>query len=303
MTTKVRSLWLCVLTGICAPNLLWPQDASPKETPQVTAAGVTFATPAGWSVSSNASSISALAPEGDAHVVVLDQKAPDAVTAVAQAWATYKPGFMRPLRTSVDIPDREGWTAGKQFLYETSPNEKAVVVAIARRAGDNWTVVLLDGSEATVGKRGAQISLIAGSLRPKGYQRESFAGRKPLPLNSERIDALRSFVETSMKKLDVPGAGFALIDHGKVIYEGGIGVKQLAKPDRVDANTLFMAASNTKGMTTLLLAKLVDEKKLQWEEPVTKVYPNFKLADETITQQVEVRHLICACTGMPRQDF
>lgn len=163
--------------------------------------------------------------------------------------------------------------------------------------------MLLDGSEATVERRGAQISLIAGSLRPKGYQRESFAGRKPLPLASERIELLRSFVETSMKKLDVPGAGFALIDQGKVVYEGGIGVKELGKPDRVDANTLFMAASNTKGMTTLLLAKLVDEKKLQWDEPVTKIYPNFKLDDETITRQIEIRHLICACTGMPRQDF
>jgi CubicO group peptidase (beta-lactamase class C family) len=100
-----------------------------------------------------------------------------------------------------------------------------------------------------------------------------------------------------MKKLDVPGAGFALIDQGSVVYEGGIGVKQLGKSDRVDANTLFMAASNTKGMTTLLLAKLVDEKKLQWDEHVTKVYPDFKLADEAITQQIEIRHLICACTG------
>jgi len=33
-------------------------------------------------------------------------------------------------------------------------------------------------------------------------------------------------------------------------------------------------------MTTLLLAKLVDEKKLDWDEPVTKVYPEFKLADD-----------------------
>ena len=303
MTNRLRTLWLSVLIGMYAPNRVWPQDASPKDTPQVTAAGVTFTAPAGWSVSSGASAISVVAPEGDTKVVVLDERSQDAATAVAQAWATYKPGFMRPLRTSIDIPDRDGWSTGKQFLYETSPNEKAVVVANARRAGDTWTVVLLDGSEATVGKRGAQIGLIAGSLRPKGYQRESFAGRKPLPLTSGRIEALRSFVETSMKKLDVPGAGFALIDQGRIVYEGGIGVKQLGKPDLVDAHTLFMAASNTKGMTTLLLAKLVDEKKLQWEEPVTKVYPKFKLADETITQQIEIRHLICACTGMPRQDF
>jgi CubicO group peptidase (beta-lactamase class C family) len=303
MISRIRALWLSVLIGIWAPNHLFPQNSSAKDIPQVTAAGVTFATPAGWSVSSDSSDVSVLAPEGDTHVVVFDEKAPDAAAAVAQAWASYKPGFTRPLRASVNTPDRDGWTAGKQFLYETSPNEKAVVVAIARHAGDNWTVVLVDGSEATVGKRGAQIGVILGSLRPKGYQRESFAGRKPLPLSSERIEEVRSFVETSMKKLDVPGAGFALIDEGKVVYEGGIGVKELGKPDRVDANTLFMAASNTKGMTTLMLAELVDEKKLQWNEPVTTVYPDFKLADETITRQIEIRHLICACTGMPRQDL
>lgn len=152
MTNRLRTLWLSVLIGMYTPNLVWPQDASPKDTPQVTAAGVTFAAPAGWSVSSGASAISVVAPEGDTKVVVLDERSQDAATAVAQAWAIYKPGFMRPLRTSIDIPDRDGWTAGKQFLYETSPNEKAVVVANARRAGDNWTVVLLDGSEATVGK-------------------------------------------------------------------------------------------------------------------------------------------------------
>jgi hypothetical protein len=214
-----------------------------------------------------------LAPEGDTHVVVLDEKAADAGKAVAQAWDTYKPGFARPLRQSVDLPDLEGWTAGKQFVYETSPNERTVVVAIARRAGDNWTVVLLDGAEATFGKRDAQIGLIVGSLRPGGYERDSFAGRKALPLTPERIETLRRFVEASMKKFDVPGAGFALIDQGKVVFEGGIGVKDAGKPERVDANTLFMAASNTKGMTTLLMAKLVDEKKLQWNELVTNVYP------------------------------
>ena len=247
--------------------------------------------------------ITATAPEGDTHIVVVDEKAPDAATAVSQAWTAYKPGFARPLRVAVNIPDHDGWTEGKRFAYETSPNEKAVVAAIAYRAGDNWTVVLLDGSDATFEKRGAQIGLIGGSLRPKDYQRESFSGRTPLPLNSERIEELRSFLEASMKKLDVPGAGFALIDHGKVVYEGGIGVKELGKPDPVDANTLFMAASNTKGMTTLLLAKLVDEKKLDWDEPVTKVYPDFKLADDAVTKQIEIKNLICACTGMPRQDL
>jgi CubicO group peptidase (beta-lactamase class C family) len=259
--------------------------------------------PAGWSMASEASSVTLHTPEPDTHIAIVDVHAADAAAAVASAWAIYQPDMKRPMRVSVSIPDRDGWSDGKQFMYETSPNERAVVVAIALHAGDTWSVVLLDGKEPTFEKRGAQINLVLQSLRPKAYQRESFAGRKALPLTPERVAELKSFVETSMQKLGVPGAGLALIDNGKVVYEGGLGVRELGKPTPVDANTLFMAASNTKGMTTLLLARLVDAKKLEWNQPVTQVYPEFKLGDANTTRQVEIRHLICACTGLPRQDL
>jgi CubicO group peptidase (beta-lactamase class C family) len=106
-----------------------------------------------------------------------------------------------------------------------------------------------------------------------------------------------------MQQLGVPGAGIALIDNGKVVYEGGLGVRELGRPDPVDANTLFMAASNTKGMTTLLLVILADEKKLTWEQPVIEPYPGFRLGNPDTTKEVLVKHPICACTGMPRQDL
>jgi CubicO group peptidase (beta-lactamase class C family) len=56
-------------------------------------------------------------------------------------------------------------------------------------------------------------------------------------------------------------------------------------------------------MTTLLLALLVDEGKLKWDMPVTQAYPEFKLGDADTTRQVLVKHLVCACTGLPRQDL
>jgi CubicO group peptidase (beta-lactamase class C family) len=201
------------------------------------------------------------------------------------------------------IPPRDGWDERKGFDYETSPNERAVLGARALRAGDQWTVVIFDGTDPTFEKRGSQFGLIVGSLRPKGYQRENFAGRKALPLTPERIADIKSFVETSMKKLGVPGAGLALVDGGRVVFEDGLGVRELGKSDPVDANTLFMAASNTKGMTTLLLSRLADQGKLRWDQPVTELYPPFKLGDAATTRQVLVKHLVCACTGLPRQDL
>jgi CubicO group peptidase (beta-lactamase class C family) len=272
------------------------------DTPQTTATAV-FTAPAGWSVTTGKSMVILEPPENDTHIVIVDAQGTDAAAAVAAAWAAYKPDFKRPLRISMQNPAREGWEEDRTFNYETSPNERVVVVALALRVGTSWTVALLDGSRPTFEKRGAPIGLVIGSLRPKTYQRESFAGRKAHPLDAARIAELKSFVQNSMQELGIPGVGLALVDGGKVVYEGGLGVRELGKPEPVDENTLFMAASNTKGMTTLLLSELVDEHKLSWDEPVTQAYPAFKLGDADTTKKVLIKNLVCACTGLPRQDL
>ena len=274
-----------------------------SDTPRSTPGGATFTVPTGWSISQGKNIVVLQPPETDMHIAIVDSQASEAKAAVDEAWAAYKPDAKRPLKLTTPAPARNGWDERQTFNYETSPNERAVVVAIALRAKQAWTVAILDGTEMTAEKRGAPIGLILQSLRPKGYDRESFAGRKAHPLDAERIAQLKEFVENSMKDLGVPGASIALIDGGKVVFEGGFGVRELGKPEKVDANTLFMAASNTKGMTTLLLSELVDEKKLRWDEPVVEAYPGFKLGDADTTKRVLVKNLICACTGMPRQDL
>ena len=268
-----------------------------------TTGSAVFTAPAGWSVTTAKNMVILEPPETDTHLVIVDSEATEAAAAVAAAWAAYKPDFKRPLRLSTQNPAREGWEEDRTFRYETSPNERAVVVALALRLGTSWTVALLDGSQSTVEKRGAPIGLILESLRPKNYKRESFAGRKAHPLDAARIGDLKTFVQNSMQELGIPGVGLALVDGSKVVYEGGLGVRELGKPELVDENTLFMAASNTKGMTTLLLSELVDEHKIKWDEPVTQAYPAFKLGDANTTKQVLIKNLVCACTGLPRQDL
>jgi CubicO group peptidase (beta-lactamase class C family) len=273
------------------------------DTPRVTPGGATFTVPSGWSIETGKNMVKLAPPESDTHIAIVDSQAADAAAAVGAGWTAYKPEAKRPLKLVTPRPAREGWDERQVFDYETSPNERAVVQVIALRAGSTWTVFILDGSEPTVEKRAAPITLIFGSLRPKGYQRESFAGRKPQPLDAAHITQLKAFVEASMQELGIPGASMALIDGGEVVYEGGFGVRELGKRERVDENTAFMAASNTKGMTTLLLSELVDDKKLKWDEPVIDVYPSFKLGDAETTKKVLVKNLICACTGLPRQDL
>jgi CubicO group peptidase (beta-lactamase class C family) len=50
------------------------------------------------------------------------------------------------------------------------------------------------------------------------------------------------------------------------------------------------------------MARLVDKKAFGWDTPVTELLPKFALGDEDTTRRVTMRHTVCACTGMPRQD-
>ena len=308
----LRPIWSLVAIAalLAAPPCLAEAPAAGKEatfekdTPgQATPGGVTFTVPAGWRTRTSANMVVLAPPEDDFEIAIVDVDAKDADAAAAAGWTAFRPGFDRPLRIAQPQAPRDGWEERKAYDYETSPNEKLALGAYAWRAGKAWTVIAVQGSQATSEKRGGPIGLAIGSLRPKGYSKESFAGKKAHALDKERIETLRTFVAEGMKRLDTPGVGFSLIDGGKIAWVGGAGVRELGKPEPVDADTLFIAASNTKALTTLLLAELVDEKKLGWDQPAVEAYPKFKLGDAETTKGVLVKHLICACTGMPRQDL
>jgi CubicO group peptidase (beta-lactamase class C family) len=276
----------------------------PSDTPGKTAAGVAFTQPKDWTASTKGPATVFTAPEGNlAIAVVAAGEAAGAEAAAAEAWSLYQPEMKRAVRLVTPGAPGDGWDERVNIAYETSPNERAVVAATAMRTGKRWTVVIVEGSEATANKRSAAASLVAESLRPAGYQPESFAGKSAHRLTPERVAALRDFAAESARALDVPGVGLALIDQGKIIWEGGIGVRQLGSAEPVDARTKFLIASNTKAMTTLLLAVLADEGRLRWDQKVTDLYPSFKLGNAEATNATLVRHLICACTGLPRKDL
>jgi len=272
------------------------------DTPAATVDGNPFVVPADWRVSVRGPATIVTAPEGGSQIVLVDVEADSAEAAIDAAWGAYKQHDW-PLKIVNDVADADGWTKQRRFEYQTSPNERRYVVARAMYANDHWTVTIYDVADAVGGKRSAQINLLLDSLLPKGYEKETFAGRTAHRLDAGRIAELTAFVKHGLEVSGVPGASLAVIERGEVVYSGGIGVRELGRPEPVDGNTLYMIASNTKGLSTLLLAKLVDAGKIDWKDPVVGILPGFRLGDEATTQQVLVEHLVCACTGLPRQDM
>jgi CubicO group peptidase (beta-lactamase class C family) len=106
------------------------------------------------------------------------------------------------------------------------------------------------------------------------------------------------WVARSMKAFEVPGVALAIVKDGRVVLAKGYGVRKLGEPAPVDADTLFGIASNSKAFTAAALAMLVDEGKVDWDDPVIKYLPAFRINDPFVSSQLTVRDLLCHRTGL-----
>ncbi|HWJ93173.1 MAG TPA: serine hydrolase domain-containing protein, partial [Telluria sp.] len=110
--------------------------------------------------------------------------------------------------------------------------------------------------------------------------------------------SLEADVTRVMKTFDVPGIAIAVVKDGKVIAAQGFGVRKLGEPAKVDGQTLFEIASNSKAFTAAALAMLVDQGKLAWDDPVIKHLPDFAMYDAYVTREMTVRDLLTHRSGL-----
>jgi CubicO group peptidase (beta-lactamase class C family) len=111
-------------------------------------------------------------------------------------------------------------------------------------------------------------------------------------------DSLDAFIMREMQRWQVPGLAIAIVKDGQVVVQKGYGVKQFDKPEsKVDENTLFQIASNSKAFTGTAVAWLNSEKRISLDEKVTTYLPYFKLYESSSTDLCTVRDLLCHRLG------
>ena len=114
-------------------------------------------------------------------------------------------------------------------------------------------------------------------------------------ITTAEIDQL---VERTMKTFQVPGMAVAVVKDGKVIHLKGYGVRSLKSDKKVDENTLFGIASNSKAFTAATLAILVDSKKLSWNDKVIRYIPEFRMYNPYVTEDFTIRDLLTHRSGL-----
>jgi CubicO group peptidase (beta-lactamase class C family) len=114
----------------------------------------------------------------------------------------------------------------------------------------------------------------------------------------EQLAEIDAYAQKVQTEWNVPGFAVGIVKDDKVIFAKGYGVRELGKPEKVDENTLFAVASNSKAYTTASLAILVDEKKLNWDDKVSKYLPEFQMYDSYVSREITVRDLVSHRSGL-----
>jgi CubicO group peptidase (beta-lactamase class C family) len=110
---------------------------------------------------------------------------------------------------------------------------------------------------------------------------------------------LDATVDEVVARYALPGIAVGVIEDGRIVKVVTRGEVEAGSGRPITSRTLFKIASNSKAMTASVLARLVDQGKLRWEDPVIEHLPSFRMHDPWVTQHMQVRDLLVHNSGLP----
>lgn len=117
---------------------------------------------------------------------------------------------------------------------------------------------------------------------------------------SPDLNQFRDYILKVKTEWNIPGISAGVIKDGKVVFMEGFGN---ARPDGTPVNekTLYQIGSVSKSFTATIMAKLVDEGKVKWDDTVKRILPDLDLYDNWIEENLQVKDIMIHRMGIKGQ--
>lgn len=112
---------------------------------------------------------------------------------------------------------------------------------------------------------------------------------------------LDAYVPRALAEWNGAGVAIGIVKDDSLIYARGFGVREVGKPEAVDAQTVFAIGSNSKFFTAVAAGMLADDGKLSLDDKVTKHLPWFQLYDPWVTREFTLRDAMSHRSGLGRR--
>lgn len=128
------------------------------------------------------------------------------------------------------------------------------------------------------------------------------ATRAPTSMTPEGVFSavahLDSVVEEVLQRTGVPGMAIAVVYRDEVVYLNGFGVREAGRDAPVTEDTVFQIASLSKPLASTVIAALVGDGVVDWDDRVADLDPDFRLSDPVVTSEVTLRDLFAHRSGL-----
>lgn len=109
---------------------------------------------------------------------------------------------------------------------------------------------------------------------------------------------LDNYFSKTVSDWGIPGLSVAIVKDGEIVFSKGYGEMEVGKNNPPDGNTLYAIASNTKAFTSFMMAQLVEEGKIKWDDKVQKYLPYFELYNPFVSSETTIKDLLCHRVGL-----
>ena len=110
------------------------------------------------------------------------------------------------------------------------------------------------------------------------------------------LNEYETFFRELVKDRDYPGAAFAIVSRDAILHIATEGHTTAARTRPIDKQTAFRLASVSKTFAAEMIGLLVDDGTLNWNDPVTRYVPTFKINGDA--SQIQIHHLLGQSTGL-----
>ena len=115
----------------------------------------------------------------------------------------------------------------------------------------------------------------------------------------DRLKKLSDEIEAGRNEFNIPGIALTIVKDDTVILSRGFGLANTELQTPVNDRTVFSIGSSTKALTATLIAMLVTDGTMSWDDSITDYLPEFKLPikREDVNDRVTIRDLLSHRTG------
>ena len=119
--------------------------------------------------------------------------------------------------------------------------------------------------------------------------------------NAKILSKFDKYAEQVCKDWKIPGVSIAVTKDNEMIFSKSYGVRDISNPIPVTNESVYQIGSISKSFTAGVLASLVDDGLVNWNDTVKNILPDLDMYDDWVEENLTVKELLLHRTGLKGQ--